>query len=79
MKALGESFKISYQFVFIFALFIENNVCYCILLSILKHLKRFMKRKKNHFKKITVSCQFSICKISNFGMDQLRDMGRIQW
>ena len=30
-------------------------------------------------KKIIVSRQFSIHMIGNFGTDQLRDMGRIQW
>ena len=35
--------------------------------------------KKNHFKKINVSRQFSIREIGNFGTDQLKDMGRIQW
>ena len=37
------------------------------------------QKKKDHFKKITVSRQFSVCEIGNFGRYQLRDMGRIQW
>ena len=35
-------------------------------------LKIHEKKKENHFKKITVSCQFSVRKIGNFGTDQLK-------
>ena len=54
MKAPGESFKISRHFFLFFALFIENNVW--MFLAILKEpLKIHEKKKKKHFKKITVS------------------------
>ena len=42
-------------------------------------MKKIHEKKKNHFKKMTVSHQFSINEIGNFGTDQLRDMDRIQW
>ena len=76
MKAPGESFKISCQFVCFFIFFITENNVY-----ISCHLKTSLKiheKKKNHCKKITVSRQFSIRDIGYFGTDQLRDMGRIQ-
>ena len=45
----------------------------------LKTSLKIHEKKKNHFKKITVSRQFSFREIGNFGTDQLRDMDRIQW
>ena len=55
--------------------------CMYISCQIKTSLKIHEKKKKHHFKKITVSRQFSVREIGNFGMDQLRDMGRIhcQW
>ena len=52
----------------------------CVYFLEIKNIfKDSQKEEKKHVKKITVSLQFSICEIGNFGTDQLRDMGRIQW
>ena len=51
-------------------------VCFLLFKNIFKDSR---KEKIKHFKKITVSRQFSLREIGNFGTDQLRDMGRIQW
>ena len=51
----------------------------CVYFLPFKNIFKDLRKEKNHFKKITVFRQFSNCEISNFGTDQLRDMGRIQW
>ena len=51
----------------------------CVYFLLFKNIFKDSGKDKNHFKKITVSRQFSICEIGNFGTDQLRDIGRIQW
>ena len=87
MQAPGESFKISGFFFFFFSFFFFFLFFFHYLLKIMcvyflpfKNIfKASRKEKKNHYKEITVSCQFSIRKIGNFGTDQLRDIGRIQW
>ena len=82
MKAPGESFKISRPFfcffLFFFFSFLLKIMC-VYFLEIKNIFKDSQKEKKIHVKKITVSRQFSFCEIGNFGTDQLRDMGRIQW
>ena len=45
----------------------------------LKIQEKKKKKKKKKKKEITVSREFSIREISNFGTGQLRDMGGIQW
>ena len=51
----------------------------CVYFSPFKSIFKDSRKEKYHFKKITVSRQFSIRETGNFGMDQLRDMGRIEW
>ena len=76
MKAPGESFEISCLFLS----FLHYLLKKCVYVSCnLKTSLKIHKKNKNHFKKITVSRQFSIREIGNFDTDQLRDMGRIQW
>ena len=83
MKAPSESFKISRHFFFFFFFFFSflhyllKIMCvYCLPF---KNIFKDSRKEKNHFKKVTVSRQFSIREIGSFGTDQLRDMGRIQW
>ena len=51
----------------------------CVYFFLFKNIFKDSQKEKNHFKKITISRQLSIREIGNFGMDQLRYMGRIQW
>ena len=87
MKTPAESFKISRQFFcFFFFFFFFFFFIFAFLLKIMylcfllfKKIFKVSRKEKNHFTKITVSRQFSIREIGNFGTDQLRDRGRIQW
>ena len=48
-------------------------ICCYLKTSLKIHEK---KKKKKYFEKITVSRQFSMCEISNFDTDHLKDMGQ---
>ena len=73
-------FFLHFFFFFFFFFFLLKIMCVYFLQfqNIFKDSQK-EKKKKKHFKKITVSRQFSISEIGNFGTDQLRDTGRIQW
>ena len=60
---------IFFFFFFFFALFIENNVCLLKIMCVyFLQFRTSLKihEKRIHFKKITVSRQFSIREIGNF-------------
>ena len=51
----------------------------CVCFFPFKNVFKDSQKEKNPLIKITVSRLFSFREIGNFGTDQLRDMGKIQW